>query len=86
MNSIVSVPLERITDNPYQLRTTYDPATTQELSASIYTDGLLQSPLGRIVLKSQVLDPDQYGGVLPCLNAEPDAVIQLVFGHRRKRA
>ena len=84
--NIVNVPLERITDNPYQLRTTYDPAATQELASSISTNGLLQSPLGRIVLKTQVLDPEQYGGVLLCLNAEPDAVIQLVFGHRRKRA
>jgi len=82
----VYVPLERITDNPYQLRTTYDPAATQELASSISANGLLQPPLGRIVLKEQVLVPDQYGGVLPCLNAEPDAIIQLVFGHRRKRA
>jgi len=84
--NIVNVPLERITDNPYQLRTTYDPAATQELASSISTNGLLQPPLGRIVLKGQVLDPEQYGGVLPCLNTEPDAIIQLVFGHRRKRA
>jgi ParB/RepB/Spo0J family partition protein len=84
--SVWNIPLERITDNPYQLRTTYDPAATQELALSIATNGLLQPPLGRIMLKDQVLAPEQYGGVLPCLNAEPDAIIQLVFGHRRKRA
>jgi len=84
--SVWNVPLERITDNPYQLRTTYDPVATQELALSISTNSLLQPPLGRIVLQDQVLDPEQYGGVLPCLNAEPDAIIQLVFGHRRKRA
>lgn len=91
---IGKVLLDRIADNPYQTRLAYDDAAIAELADNIYslrasrsdTLGLIQVPLGRILLGDKILNPHEYGGVGPCLGDEPDAVVQLAAGHSRKRA
>lgn len=90
---MIRIPLDRIRDNPFQTRQTYE---ITELANSILamaearpeSSGLLQVPVGRIVLPDGgVLDPKEYGGgVMPCLGDEPEAVVQLAAGHRRLRA
>lgn len=90
------IPLERITDNPFQTRQIY--TGIEELAESILkmqparpdTAGLIQVPVGRIVLPQKkgwkILDPDEYGGVESTLADEPDAWVQIAAGHRRFRA
>lgn len=86
------VPLEKIIDNPFQTRAIY--GDVGELAMSIFkmksarpeTGGLIQVPPARIVLDGRVLDPEEYGGVIPCLLDEPEAWVELAAGHRRVRA
>jgi len=88
----VRVPLERICDNPFQTRSDY--GDVAELVESLLnmqaarpeTSGLLHVPPGRVVLDGQVLNSAEYGGLLPCLGDEPQAVVELAAGHRRLRA
>ena len=89
---LARVPLDRIKDNSFQTRGEY--GDIEELAASILkmkaarpeTLGLIQVPPGRIVVDGRVLDAGAYGGVLPCLGDEPEAVVELAAGHRRFRA
>lgn len=82
------IPLDRITDNPYQTRLDYGDLT--DLTASLlkmspshpHTSGLIQVPPARLVIDDRILDPAD----LPCLDYEPDATVQLAAGHRRLRA
>jgi ParB/RepB/Spo0J family partition protein len=84
--------LERIEDNPFQVRLTYD--SSPDLADSIRqlaptrpeTSGLIQVPLARIVRNGQALDPQDYGGIMACLHDEPEARVQIAAGHRRLRA
>lgn len=91
------IPLSRIEDNPFQTRSHYN--TSPDLADSISqmaetrpeTSGLIQVPLARVVLdgdgqNGRVLDPQEYGGALPCLEDEPQAMVQIAAGHRRLRA
>ena len=86
------VPLEKIVDNPFQTRMNYD--DVGDLAKSILklresrpeTSGLIQVPPARIVVDGRVLNPEEYGGVLPCLGDEPEAWVELAAGHRRVRA
>lgn len=88
------VPLERMVDNPFQVRQVYDEDGIVELANSILqmrearpeTSGLIQVPVGRIVLGDFLLDPGKYESVAACLDANPRAVVQLAAGHRRLRA
>jgi len=89
---LARIPVERIEDNPFQTRSTYSELT--DLLDSIptlaptlpETSGLIQPPVGRIVLDGHVLDWQEYGGVHACLADEPTARVQIAAGHRRLRA
>ena len=97
----IKVRLERIGDNPFQTRQVYDETGIEELAADIRglrsaraeTMGLIQVPLGRLVVflgeddgAARVLDPGEFGGVEAALEAMPTAVVELAAGHRRLRA
>lgn len=100
-SALVWVPLSKIQDNPYQPRQTYDPSHIVSLAHSIYsmkddlrsTQGLQQPPMGRIgkigadgsfTPAPQLVYSDQ--PALRRMLAEPDTVLQLMFGHSRLRA
>jgi len=93
---LARIPLDRIDKNPFQTRTVTSAVT--DLVASIQqladvrpeTSGLIHPPLGRIIIggktvtfHGQILNYEEYGGVLPCLGDEPEARVQLAAGHRR---
>lgn len=92
------IPLNRIQDNPYQTRQVYDQPTIVELADDIWTlrrtraetKGLIQVPLGRLVIDGRTLDPASglfaYGTIGECLRVEPHAFVQIAAGHNRKRA
>lgn len=102
---IIKVRLERIEDNPFQTRQVYDEAGIEELAADIKgllpareeTLGLIQVPLGRLVLRlaredppERVMDPREFDGgeygVSRAFDLFPTLVVQLAAGHRRVRA
>jgi ParB/RepB/Spo0J family partition protein len=72
--TVENYPLDLIRDNPWQTRTSYDPAAIEELAADIAAHGLLQIPLG---------SPGRHKA--PDGGAWIDDVA-LCFGHRRLRA
>ena len=82
--------LDRIDDNPYQTRTTYDEAAIADLAADIAQRSLLQTPVGRLVDEAgQVLDPTSYtepGALVEVFSGPQGQRVQLAFGHRRLRA
>lgn len=94
--SIIRVPLDRILDNPYQLRLDYEPEGIWDLAAGIFalkeslpdTLGLQQIPVARVVKvtgdESKPLD------ITPTKLTDGMAhfgfAVQLHFGHRRLRA
>lgn len=93
--AVLRIDLDRILDNPYQYRRTYDEADLAELAANISamasqlraTSGLQSPPLARLVHSGE-----EYGGIMP-LNTvsrydlmDPAVHCQLLFGHRRLRA
>lgn len=95
------IPLERVFDNPFQVRQIY--GEIEELAESIRkmkaarpeTCGLMQVATGRVVKPNgrgwDVLNPEEYGssvdGGMPLvLEDEPEAVVQIAFAHRRLRA
>ena len=57
VEGVASVPLASIDANPYQHRTVDDREHIEKLALSIVTDGLLQTPTGRVI------DPNQAVGV-----------------------
>jgi ParB/RepB/Spo0J family partition protein len=87
VNPTIEAPLDRIRDNPWQTRP-LDLEYVNELAANIKENGLLQAPLGRIVIpgRREVINPDEYGGVLAALQDEPTAVIENAIGHHRVAA
>lgn len=91
MNKRVMVPLERIQGNPWQTRAGIDPDyIANELAPDIKKNGLLQVPVGRVMIKA----PDDRYAMLPAdlfeteiLNdASGQNIIQLAFGHNRLAA
>ena len=95
VQSVLRIDLDRILDNPYQYRRTYDETDLAELAANIRhmaeqlpgTSGLQSPPLARLVHSGE-----EYGGIMP-LNTtsrydlmDPTVHCQLLFGHRRLRA
>lgn len=79
------VPLERIERNPWQTRPV-DRGHARTLADDIRANGLLQPPVARILLHGHLVDPALYGGVLPALGDEPEAVVELALGHHRLAA
>jgi ParB family chromosome partitioning protein len=66
------VPLSKIHANPWQTRTEEEPETVQRIADSIATEGLLQTPIGRLrVIRSRAGEPGH---------------VQLAFGHTRLAA
>ena len=47
MNEPILVPLEKIKPNPYQPRTSDDPAAVIEIAINIFRNGMLQIPSAR---------------------------------------
>lgn len=99
--AIVAVPLVQILDNPYQPRGSYDPEHILKLAASIKslkanlpaTMGLQQVPLARLVLRQRDGSVDvaarhlyNAGRAQRAIHEEPNAAVQLMFGHSRLRA
>lgn len=99
--AIVAVPLSQIADNPYQPRGSYDPEHILKLAASIKalksnlpaTMGLQQVPLARLVLRQRDGSVDvasralyEWGRAQRAIHEEPNAAVQLMFGHSRLRA
>lgn len=100
-DGIVAVPLSQIFDNPYQPRGHHDPEHILKLAASIKrlkrelptTHGLQQIPLARLVFKEKggdvkIASRSWYEGGKANLTimTDPDAAVQLMFGHSRLRA
>ncbi len=95
MARIFHVPLSRVDDNPFQPRTHYDEAELDALAESIKTDGIIQFPRARLVDASGAIsaevakmanlakDEQAFRDVLADY---PDWRIQLMYGHRRRRA
>lgn len=89
--TIYRISLERITANPWQTRSTPPPAEyIKELALDIAANGLLQTPIGRIIdAKGQKVGNVQleaHGGAGAYLGDEESAVLQLAFGHHRLAA
>lgn len=95
--AIVRVPIERVLDNPYQPRQTYNPNTLIELATNIagmklqlpLTSGLQQPPAARAVRLNGagVVEPLAFaGGLDTAMRRDPSVRVQLLFGHRRLRA
>jgi ParB/RepB/Spo0J family partition protein len=98
---IVMVGLERIEDNPFQARMGYDEAKVEELAQDIQglrgarpeTMGLIQVPLGRVMVRLARYDPPEravdlgrYESLEACFGHLPTAFVQLAAGHSRLRA
>lgn len=97
---LINVSLAQIDDNPFQRRQDY--GDIEELAAHIaanlddypYTGGLLQVPLGRLVIRNaaipdgEIVDREQYQvySADRRLVDDPAVHVELAFGHRRKRA
>jgi ParB/RepB/Spo0J family partition protein len=75
-----SIPLEKISPNPWQIRHGLpDPNHIAELAADIQANGLLQVPLGRMVYNDAPIQVEEY----PPLETD---LLQLAFGHNRLAA
>lgn len=89
----IQIPIERIDDNPWQTRHSYDEAYIEQLAGDINRNGLMQPPAARLV--------DAAGAMIPVApfwlksdktfakllqEEHPDARLQLAFGHNRLRA
>lgn len=100
-DGIVAVPLSQIFDNPYQPRGNHDPEHILKLATSIKrlkrelptTLGLQQIPLARLVFKERSGDVRigarswyEGGKANRTIMVDPDAAVQLMFGHSRLRA
>lgn len=85
---LIHVPLNQIDDNPYQRRQDYGDVTG--LAADIAVNGLLQTPIGRLLYDGQPQSELQTYRVLdangPGWPAGASFRVQLGFGHRRLRA
>lgn len=98
--NVVYLSLAKIQDNPYQPRQLYEPAHILDLATSLAdnkaglpdTLGLQQVPAARVglIVDGKFVPADKLlytePGELRRLLARPDAVVQLCFGHSRKRA
>ncbi|MBX3058270.1 MAG: hypothetical protein KF770_17545 [Anaerolineae bacterium] len=87
---ILSIPLTKTTDNPWQTRQGLDPAYIAELAADIQRNGLLQSPVGRVIFQTAVekaildaADIQKYAEIIPTDRA---FTVQLAIGHNRAAA
>lgn len=91
----IYVPLQQISDNPYQRRVEY--GDLDDLAARIHTKhrdypdtyGLLQVPIGRLLMDGQVVAADIARRLLEANGPgwpAASCAIQLAFGHRRLRA
>ena len=47
---LIDIPIDKIKDNPWQTRDRIDPDYVAELAADIERNGLMQSPVGRMVI------------------------------------
>jgi len=73
--------------NPWQPRTIVDETHIADLAASIARDGLLQTPLGRIVNQQGVVVPAAKIGTQPGVSIPANKWrVQLAFGHSRLKA
>lgn len=95
--AIVRVPIERVLDNPYQPRQTYNPNTLIELATNIagmklqlpLTSGLQQPPAARVVRLNGagIAEPLVVAASLDTAMRRDQSIhVQLLFGHRRLRA
>lgn len=81
---IVNVPLDAIYPNPYQTRLV-DGETVRDLAEDILANGLLQAPVGRLIIDGKppfdkhVYQLDNFGAI----KANGHVVVELAFGHRR---
>ncbi|MDD5367482.1 MAG: ParB/RepB/Spo0J family partition protein [Anaerolineaceae bacterium] len=82
----VLIPLAKIEANPFQTRTSEDPEYVAELAKNIGTRGLLQTPLGRLVINGQPAEPDCAADPLAALELMPGSAVQIAFGHNRLAA
>lgn len=88
--TVVRVALEKVADNPFQTRSSYE--GIEELAQNIHsmveslpeTSGLMQVPVARLMRAGMPFDPGIIG-VEDALQHE-DVTVQLAFGHRRFRA
>ncbi|GIV82245.1 MAG: hypothetical protein KatS3mg051_1599 [Anaerolineae bacterium] len=89
------IPLDAITDSPYQTRRNYDEAAIRELADSIAQHGLLHIPIGRVI--SPDGKPVHPGSCLttfegrrywdpPLPHGSGRYAVQLAVGHSRLRA
>ena len=67
-----------IDNNPWQTRTVANEEYIEELAADIKKNGLLQTPLARVILDGKPVEPR--------LVHNPAARVELAFGHNRKQA
>lgn len=83
----ILIPIERIIANPWQTRQgSVAEEYIKDLALDIARNGLLQTPVGRLVQDGKPLDSKPYGGPGAALNDEPGSMVQLAFGHNRLAA
>ena len=80
------IPLDRITDSPFQTRQHYDDERIHELAASIKAQGLIQVPVARVVNGLGVVQQIDGSMVMQDLAQKPALRVQLAVGHTRLRA
>lgn len=81
---IISIPLSRIHPNPWQTRQgDPDPAYIKDLALDIAANGLLQTPIGRMI---DVPERVSHSDPVMILAEFSDVTIQLAFGHNRLAA
>ena len=83
---IYTIPLNRITPNPWQTRQGTNPEAIRELALDIEANGLLQTPRGRLVFVSDGAPVDWDAKNLAERLVYDNTSIQLAFGHNRLEA
>lgn len=80
--------LDLIDPNPYQPRENEDVEHVEKIAASIEQDGLMQSPVGRLVVNGSAAPEElyDYSDFSSILDEYPEARVQLAFGHTRLAA
>lgn len=82
----MEVPLTDIVSNPWQTRRGQPPDYIQSLALDIASNGLLQTPVGRLLLGSEIAPVDEITAAQLTGEIPDDCRVQLAFGHNRLSA
>ena len=82
----MEVPLTDIVSNPWQTRRGQPPDYIQSLALDIAANGLLQTPVGRLMLGDEIAPVDEITAAQLTGEIPDDCQVQLAFGHNRLSA